>query len=102
MSSFDHWQAALDDLELHLAVIERMLDGEAAHHVELPAWQPPQVGPISAQHVPRARRLLERQRALVSRTAVTAMGVRQKADLLDKLTGGSRPAPPSVYVDTTA
>ena len=101
---YDHWAAALDELELTVTVAERLLEGEASDE-ELPIWNPPQgLGPIPPVHVRRAQRLLARQRELISRAATAKVGVRQKLELLDRLTGagqGARPRTP-LYVDLTA
>lgn len=101
---YDHWAAALDELELTVTVAERLLDGEAGDE-ELPAWNPPRgLGPIPPLHVRRAQRLLARQRELISRAAAAKVGVRQKVELLDRLTGAGQGAQPRtpLYVDLTA
>jgi hypothetical protein len=99
------WAAALDVLELTLTQTERILDGGLLDGQEIPAWSPPQLpGPIPAQYVVRARTLLGRQQALISETVAATVGVRQKIELLDKLTGSRRGARDEhpVYVDLTA
>lgn len=100
----DAWAAALDELEVTLEAAERLLRGEEPEHDETPAWQPPEMaGPMPAEHVARAQALLGRQRLLISQAAAAKVGVRQKLELLDKLTGsaGHRQSTP-VYVDLTA
>ena len=99
------WGAALDDLELTLEQTERILNGEPPDGVEATGWTPPQLsGPIPAQYVVRARTLLDRQQALISETVTATVGIRQKLELLDKLTGSRRGARDEhpVYVDLTA
>lgn len=100
----DHWGVALDELELTVTVAERLLAG-VGEVEELPAWNPPHgLGPIPAAHVRRAQRLLAAQRELISRAAAAKVGVRQKVELLDRLTGagaGAQPRTP-LYVDLTA
>jgi hypothetical protein len=99
------WGAALDELELTLAQTERLLDGGLVDGRDIPAWSPPQLpGPIPAQYVVRARTLLGRQQALISETVAATVGIRQKIELLDKLTGSRRGAREErpVYVDLTA
>ncbi|MGN6577204.1 MAG: hypothetical protein ACTHKG_16145 [Nocardioides sp.] len=101
----DAWGAALDELELTLEQTERILNGEPLDEVEATGWNPPPVsGPIPAQYVVRARTLLDRQQALISETVTATVGIRQKLDLLDKLTGSRRGARDEhpVYVDLTA
>ncbi len=73
--------------------------------MEIAGWDPPPVrGPIPAQYVVRARALLERQQALINETVSATVGIRQKLELLDKLTGSRRGARDEhpVYVDLTA
>ena len=100
----DAWGAALDELEVTVTIAERIIDGDEVDE-ELPGWNPPQgLGPIPVIHVRRAQRLLARQRELISRAAVARLGVRQKVELLDRLTGagqGGQPRTP-LYVDLTA
>lgn len=101
---YDHWAAALDELELTVTVAERLLDGEDID-AELPVWNPPQgLGPIPPAHVRRAQGLLARQRRLISRAAAAKVGVRQKVEILDRLTGAGQGAQPRtpLYVDLTA
>ena len=51
--AYDHWGAALDELELTVTVAERLLDGQAGYE-ELQAWNPPQgLGPIPPAHFRR-------------------------------------------------
>ena len=100
----DPWAAALDELEVTVTIAQRLIDGEGADE-ELPAWNPPQgLGPIPSLHVRRAQRLLARQRELISRAAAAKVGVRQKVELLDRLTGAGQGAQPRtpLYVDLTA
>lgn len=101
---YDHWAAALDELEVTVTVATRLLDGETVDE-ELPVWNPPQgLGPIPVIHVRRAQHLLARQRELISRAAAAKVGVRQKVELLDRLTGAGQGAQPRtpLYVDLTA
>jgi hypothetical protein len=99
------WRSALDELELTLEHTERLLSGETVADEEPPAWTPPAVsGPVPTEFAVRARLLLGRQQALISETLTARVGVRQKLELLDKLTGarrGARDEQP-VYVDLTA
>lgn len=98
----DPWAAALDELEVTLAVAERLIAGDGDD--EVPPWSPPVLPvPIPPRHVRRAQRLLARQRELISRAAVARVGVRRKVELLDRLTGsGGAPARTPVYVDVSA
>lgn len=101
----DAWAAALDDLEVTLEAAERLLRGEEPGQDETPAWHPPDMkGPMPAEHVARAQALLGRQRLLISQVASARVGVRQKLELLAKLTGsnGSQRSSTPVYVDLTA
>jgi hypothetical protein len=100
----DAWRGALDELELTLEQTERLLAGEVPDG-PIEGWTPPMLeGAIPAEYAVRARLLLGRQQALISETLAATVGVRQKIELLDKLTGsrrGARDEQP-VYVDLTA
>jgi hypothetical protein len=100
----DEWRNALDELELTLEMTERLLSGDVPDE-DPPGWAPPTLsGPIPTEYAVRARMLLGRQQALISETVNATVGIRQKIELLDKLTGsrrGARDAHP-VYVDLTA
>lgn len=103
-TTHDAWGAALDELEVTVTIAERLIDGDEVDE-ELPVWNPPQgLGPIPTAHVRRAQRLLARQRELISRAAAAKLGVRQKVELLDRLTGAGQGAQPRtpLYVDLTA
>lgn len=99
------WRSALDELELTVEMTERLLEGDVPVGLVVPRWTPPSVrGPVPDEYAVRARTLLGRQQALIAETVVASVGVRQKIELLDKLTGapaGGR-AGQSVYVDVTA
>jgi hypothetical protein len=98
------WKGALDELELTLEQTERLLAGEVPDR-PIESWSPPPVeGAIPAEYAVRARLLLGRQQALITETLAATVGVRQKIELLDKLTGSRRGAREErpVYVDLTA
>jgi hypothetical protein len=100
----DAWKDALDELELTLEQTERLLAGEVAD-TPIESWSPPPVeGAIPIEYAVRARLLLGRQQALIAETLTATVGVRQKIELLDKLTGSRRGAGEErpVYVDLTA
>lgn len=98
------WKGALDELELTLEQTARLLAGEVPD-APIEGWTPPTIeGAIPAEYAVRARLLLGRQQALISETLAATVGVRQKIELLDKLTGSRRGAREErpVYVDLTA
>ena len=98
------WKGALDELELTLEQTERLLAGEVPDR-PVESWCPPPVeGAIPVEYAVRARLLLGRQQALIAETLTATVGVRQKIELLDKLTGSRRGAGEErpVYVDLTA
>lgn len=98
------WKGALDELELTLEQTERLLAGGVPDR-PVESWSPPPVeGAIPAEYAVRARLLLGRQQALITETLAATVGVRQKIELLDKLTGSRRGAREErpVYVDLTA
>lgn len=100
----DAWRGALDELELTLEQTERLLAGEVLDG-PVGGWTPPTLeGVMPAEYAVRARLLLGRQQALISETLTATVGVRQKIELLDKLTGSRRGAREErpVYVDLTA
>ena len=99
------WCSALDELELTLELTERLLGGDVPPELDIPGWSPPDTtGPMPTEYALRARELLSRQQALISETVSATVGIRQKIDLLDKLTGSRRGALDErpVYVDLTA
>ncbi len=86
------WATALDDMELTLDIAERLLRG---HHPDIAVlaapWDTPEVsGPMPRSLQRRARRLLQRQSALIQETARTAALTRQQIALLAKVADAGR------------
>ena len=96
----DAWAAALDELELTLDATERLLDHQDGD-ADVPAWTPPVVpGPMPPDLAARAQQLLDRQGGTIRRAVTGAGDLRQRLDLLGKLTGGKAArAERPVYVD---
>lgn len=94
------WEAALDRLELDVALAERLL---AASEPALPQpWEPPHVrGPLPEDLLPRARLLHERQLATARDIALAAASTRRQAALTARVSQTLPPEVP-VYLDVTA
>jgi len=93
------WVAALDELELAVGDVERML---AASHAEpaapLAAWRPPTgLGPLPASLEERARALLARQLATAQELASAVVRSRRQLRIQEAMAPVA-PHPP-VYVD---
>ena len=95
------WVAALDQLEMDLALAERLL-ASASDPVLPRQWEPPNLrGPMPDDLVPRARLLHERQLATARQIALAASATRRQAALAAKVTDTVTPDVP-VYLDITA
>lgn len=95
------WSEALDELELHADLAERLL---AHHHLPRPerdrlaAWHPPAgLGPLPAPLLERARALLARQSELARRAADAALLSRRHLAAVDGMI--ARPEADPVFVD---
>jgi len=99
------WTAALDDLELGVADVERALRDAHLAPVEVvarvSAWRPPlDLGPLPAPLQVRANAILQRQLATARKAAETMTASRRQLALVESLR--ARPAANAVYVDTQA
>jgi len=95
------WEAALDRLEMDVALAEQLLASAADLATPQP-WQPPSLrGPMPDDLVPRARLLHERQLAAARQIALAAAATRRQAALAARVTDTVTPDVP-VYLDITA
>lgn len=93
------WEAELERLELDVARAESLL---AAHAPEpLPAWEPPRIGPLPEDLVPRARLVLERQLAVAHLLTQRISSTGQQRRLTERIRENAEPDVP-VYVDVSA
>lgn len=95
------WEAALDRLEMDVALAEKLLVS-AGDPAPPRQWEPPNLrGPMPADLVPRARLLHERQLATARQIALAAAATKRQAALAAKVTDTVTPDVP-VYLDITA
>ena len=95
------WEAALDRLEMDVALAEQLL-ASAGELTPPQPWQPPNLrGPLPDDLVPRARLLHERQLATARQIALAAAATKRQAALAAKVTDTITPDVP-VYLDITA
>jgi hypothetical protein len=94
------WEAALDRLEMDVALAEQLL--VSATPVPPQPWQPPNLrGPMPQDLLPRARLLHERQLAAARDIALAATATRRQVALAGKVTD-TYTADVPVYLDVTA
>ncbi len=96
------WADALTDLEMDLALAERLLDHAhllaPAEVARVAAWRPPTgLGPLPASLLVRAQALLDRQLDVARRTAEAAALSRRQLAVTEAL--HARPAAVPVYLD---
>jgi hypothetical protein len=97
------WVAALDRLEVDVALAETMLASASAEEPQgLPSWAPPPVrGPLPSDLEPRARLVLERQLAVAHRITQRLTQTGRHRQLTQRIRSTAHPEVP-VYVDLQA
>jgi len=93
------WLAELARIELDVDRAEAMLSANDPE--PLPAWEAPQIGPLPADLVPRARLVLERQLAVAHQLTLRISSTDQQRRLTQRIRDSSTPDVP-VYLDITA
>ncbi len=95
------WERTLTELELDVAQSELLLTS-SHRDVELrrKPWVPPQLPPLPASMVERARALMDRQMRVSAQLAEAARESRRHGRAVHKLKAG--PAARPVYIDTPA
>jgi len=94
----DGWELALDELELHVTLAEKMVRNRMA--AEALPWQPPvDLGSLPDEFIFRARHLLRRQQALIEAIpAILATNGHQRRVLGRIADATGRPTTP-IYID---
>lgn len=91
------WNAALDRLEADLDRAEELVRDPAAE--PLPAWSPPDLGPMPVELLGRATELNRRQQVLARRLAAAMTANQRQRQYADKVSGATAAPTRPTYVD---
>ena len=92
------WHDALAQLELDADRAEQLIRDGRLLDADVPAWTPPQLGPMPANLVLRAHSILDRHTEIAAQLAHAARETRQHVALLNRIEQDSGDRTP-VYVD---